>query len=366
MKIVLAGGGTAGHVEPALAVARELISRYPSCTLTFIGTNDGLEKTLVPQAGFQLSCITKAPFPRRLSLSAFKWPFRYFNTVWQSFRLVRGADAVIGFGGYVSAPVYMAAYLRRIPLFVHEANAKPGLANLLGARIARACMVAYASTRFNYESMRKAHIVGIPLRASIINLAHATKEVKAERRSHVLKEWGFQNRETILVVGGSSGSASMNAVIVKALDQFLKKGLQVVHVVGSKNELPLSQPGYLPLRYISNMADALVACDWVIARSGAVTCVELAVMDKFALLVPLSIGNGEQFFNAEPLVANGQAITVANQEFTDEWLIENLEHVQKMAQKGHFKHLDFPTNSAELIVNIVFENLQQRSPSEGV
>lgn len=357
MRIVLAGGGTAGHVEPALAVAREFRNRDASTEILFVGTSHGIENQLVPEAGFDLAHINKLSFPRRISPALILWPFRFVNIVVQALAIVAKSDAVIGFGGYVSAPIYVAAAIRRIPIFVHEANALPGLANRLGSLIARSTMVAFASTQTG--TMRNAEIVGIPLRESIVSAASLNKAERNETRARTLAEWGMKDLPTILIFGGSTGSAHMNSVVSESVNSLLDHNLQIVHVVGKKNELPLSRPGYLPLHYIDSMAEALIAADVVISRSGAVTCVELAVLNKFALLVPLSIGNGEQRFNGEPLVANNQALMIENKEFTSKWLSHNIDDLIARSKGEHRGALRFPLNSAQLIVDIVEKEMKE-------
>ena len=359
MKIVLAGGGTAGHVEPALAVAHELRHRIPTCDLLFVGTQQGIENDLVPQAGFRLIHIKKMTFPRQISVGTFIWPLRYLTALIQSLRAVSGADAVIGFGGYVSAPIYIAAFIRRIPIFVHEANAIAGLANRLGSFFAEQTMVAFASTISRHRSMRKAQIVGIPLRASIVSAAKMSRDEQEDVRRRQLDAWGLHNAPTVLIFGGSSGSAHINSVISESLNAILTTGLQVVHVVGRKNELPLSRSGYLPLPYIDDMASALVAANWVISRSGAVTCVELAVLGKYALLIPLPIGNGEQRFNAEALTINHQAEIIDDGIFSREWLTSNLERLMQAASLPRNEILDFPLNSAELIADSIVSVIER-------
>lgn len=358
MKIVLAGGGTAGHVEPALAVARVYKERFPTAEIVLVGTPYGIENTLVPASGFTLAHIPKAPFPRRLSIAALVWPLHYLSAIRKSYTLTEGSSLVVGFGGYVSAPIYLAAFMRRIPFFIHEANAIAGLANRFGAFFAQATFVAYNSTREEYRRFKEATVVGIPLRTSIVNAAQLDGHQRAERRIRFLKELQLEDKETILVVGGSTGARSINSVIEDSLHSLLAKNIQVIHIVGVNNELPSAQPGYIPLSYLSEMADAYLASDIVIARGGAVTCVELGALGKHAVVIPLPVGNGEQKFNAEPLRKAGLAEVVDNNLFTRAWLLSNIDSLLKRS-KEHVEPLpEFPLNSADLIVDRMAKELK--------
>lgn len=164
---LLAGGGTAGHVNPLLAVADALREREPDSTVLVLGTREGLESRLVPERGYELLTIDKLPFPRRPNGDALRFPGRWRRTVAQAREHLRGrhVDVVVGFGGYASAPAYVAARRERIPVVVHEANAKPGLANILGARRAAATGVAFEGT-----PLKGSRVVGMPLRQEIVDL----------------------------------------------------------------------------------------------------------------------------------------------------------------------------------------------------
>ncbi|NBU93812.1 MAG: UDP-N-acetylglucosamine--N-acetylmuramyl-(pentapeptide) pyrophosphoryl-undecaprenol N-acetylglucosamine transferase, partial [Actinobacteria bacterium] len=163
-KIIFAGGGTAGHVEPALAVATQLRKLKPNYEIFFAGTKNGLENQLVPAAGFSLVFIPKLLLPRQITPGLIIWPLRFIVAIWQGIKVCRDADLVIGFGGYACPPIYLAAAILRKPIMVHEANAIPGWANKLGVKFATEVFVAFLSAKQKIGKWRSAKLIGMPLR----------------------------------------------------------------------------------------------------------------------------------------------------------------------------------------------------------
>jgi UDP-N-acetylglucosamine--N-acetylmuramyl-(pentapeptide) pyrophosphoryl-undecaprenol N-acetylglucosamine transferase len=321
--IILAGGGTAGHVEPALSVAHQWIKENPLDQCIFIGTKDGLETSLVPSAGFTLRTIKKVALVRKFSLSIFLMPLHLLQAVMQARSIIKGSSLLVGFGGYVSAASYLAAKACGVPIVIHEANAKPGIANRLGARFTSALAV---STPIERGVFNKALITGMPLKSSITEIITTSQQDWNLVRSSAKRALGFDAAiPLVLVVGGSQGSQIMNTVIAQSLPALLEKKIQVMHSVGRKNVLPTEQSGYQPHLYISDMATAYLGADLVISRSGAVTCSEFEALGKFALLIPLAIGNGEQLPNAQHLADLGRAQVIAQKEFTSSWLLANID-----------------------------------------
>jgi UDP-N-acetylglucosamine--N-acetylmuramyl-(pentapeptide) pyrophosphoryl-undecaprenol N-acetylglucosamine transferase len=327
-KIIFAGGGTAGHVEPALAVANWLRTSKPTWQYSFVGTKKGLENKLVPQAGFELLYIPKVVMPRVLTPSLFIWPIKLLIATWQGVKICRGADLVIGFGGYACPPVYLAAAILRKPIFIHEANSIPGWANKLGAPFATKIFVAFNRAQLKVGRWRSATLSGMPIRPEIIENSSLSTEDSAKKRRLQLEKWQLsQDKPTVLVFGGSQGSQHINESIMQSLSTFTEKGVQVVHSVGRDNPLPTSTENYLPLSYIEDMSSAYHAADLVIARSGALTCAELSAVRKFAILIPLPIGNGEQATNALDLQSAGAAMVIADDKFNSSWLISNWDEI---------------------------------------
>ena len=335
-QILLVGGGTAGHVEPALAVGKWLRNQNNKefrIDCEFLGTRSGLESELVPNAGFRLCSIVKAPLPRKLSLMAVAWPFRFVFSILQSLAVVKRFDLIIGFGGYVSAPAYIAGWILRKPIIIHEANAKPGWANNLGSRFAKINAVAFESARSAGGKWQGAVVVGMPMRAEIREVAELAQSEVLRLKTKVCLELNLDQQSPIIFAfGGSLGSVAINSAISGSINDFAKLKSNLIHVLGKANIMPPATNGYAPLSYVANMAELYAVCDLVIARSGAVTCAELIAAEKFAVLIPLPIGNGEQVANAEALVQSGQAEICDNANFTSVWLNSNISRLLSKAK----------------------------------
>ena len=318
LRVVIAGGGTAGHITPMIAIADALREQDPATSITAVGTALGLETRLVPEAGYELRTINKVPMPRRPSLDLLKLPFRFSAAIKAAGAILdeTKAQAVLGVGGYVCTPVYLAAKKRQLPIFVHEANARAGLANKVGARYAKGVGAAFSGT-----GLPGAKVVGMPMRG------YVAKMDRAAMRESARAALGFSAKAPALVVtGGSSGAASINAAIGAALPTLSAKGIEILHITGRDKVVldaagePLTAPGYRQVEYVDSMEQAYAAADLLVARSGAGTVCELAVAGTPSVLVPLPIGNGEQRLNATDLVAAGGAVLVNDAEFTAEFI----------------------------------------------
>jgi UDP-N-acetylglucosamine--N-acetylmuramyl-(pentapeptide) pyrophosphoryl-undecaprenol N-acetylglucosamine transferase len=321
MKIVLAGAGTAGHIEPALAVADAWRKEFPQSEFEFVGTATGLENTLVTGAGYKLTTIPKVTLPRSLNPVGLLAPLRFGQALSKSLQIVNGAECVIGFGGYVSAPIYLAAAMRRIPFVIHEANAIPGWANKFGAFLGGAMAVGKSVKAGKFKS---AEVVGLPLKPAIgAALDIAKSDWPAARASAKAKLGVKSGKPLILIMGGSQGSAAINSIVATSLTNLLPN-FEILHSVGGKNQLPIATPGYQPVSYIEDMATAYLAADLVIGRSGAITCAEINALGKYAIFIPLAIGNGEQARNADFLIEQGRAQLVQQKDFSAQWLSKNL------------------------------------------
>ena len=314
MHVVLAGGGTAGHIEPALALADALRRRDPAIGITALVTARGLESRLVPARGYDLVLIPPVPLPRRLTPTLIGVPRRIAAAVAETARVLDrvGASVVVGFGGYVAAPAYLAARRRRIPIVVHEANARPGLANRLGARLTRRVAASTPGS-----TLRGAVFLGLPLRQAIATLDRAALQTKARA------EFGLEAAApTLLVTGGSQGARRINAAASGAADALSRAGVQVLHATGPAQGVQVTPvPGgapYVVVPYLDRMDLAYAAADLVLCRAGAMTVAELTAVGLPAAYVPLPIGNGEQRLNAEPVVRAGGGLLVADADCTPE------------------------------------------------
>jgi len=298
--VVIAGGGTAGHIEPALNLADCLRRHDPDVEITALGTVRGLETRLVPDRGYDLRLITATLMPRRPNADLVRLPARVRRSIAEVREILETtrADVVVGFGGYVSLPAYLGAR-GRVPIVIHEANARPGLANRVGSRFTPyvACAVP--------EAIAGSRHIGMPLRGAIASLDRAVS--RGEARAH----FGLDpDRPTLLVFGGSQGARRLNAAVLEAASPLTAQGVQVLHAAGDRNDDqrpvgPWGPAPYVTLPYIDRMDLAYAAADVALCRAGAMTCAELAAVGLPAVYVPLPIGNGEQRLNALPVVSAG-------------------------------------------------------------
>ncbi|WJZ03157.1 undecaprenyldiphospho-muramoylpentapeptide beta-N-acetylglucosaminyltransferase [Corynebacterium freiburgense] len=316
VNIVVAGGGTAGHIEPALAVADAL--REQGANVTALGTERGLETDLIPKRGYKLDLIDPVPVPRKLNVDLILLPFRVLKAVHQTRNILKAAkaDALIGFGGYVSAPAYVAARTLGLPYFVHEANARAGLANKLGVWLGGTGLNAVPG------SGMRGDVVGVPIRA---NLSGTQSE---ETRQEGYQAWGLDpNKPTLLVTGGSQGARSLNLALADACEAITTAGIQILHAYGKKNEAPPVHPGYVAVPYIDRMDLAYAISDLVVCRAGAMTVAEVTAAGLPAIYVPLPHGNGEQALNAQSVISAGAATLIYDSDLTAQGLATQVKAI---------------------------------------
>lgn len=329
VSVVLAGGGTAGHVNPLLAVADEVRRRQPGARVLALGTTTGLEAELVPARGYELRPIPRVPLPRRPSPDLLRLPGRLAAAVKAAEDAIDEIDAqvVIGFGGYVATPAYLAARRKDVPIVIHEQNARPGLANRLGARWASRVGLTFPGT-----PLRGGVLTGLPLRQAIAALVQEREADPAGVRARAAAELGLDPAlPTLVVTGGSSGALNVNRAVQGAAAQVLATGAQVLHLTGKGkgDEVRAAVAGldgrrYQVREYLEQMELAYAVADLVVCRSGAGSVAEHAALGIPAVYVPLPIGNGEQRLNAAPLVAAGGGLLVDDADLTPEWVSSNV------------------------------------------
>lgn len=318
LSVVLAGGGTAGHISPLLAIAHALSEQDPSTRLTVVGTAAGMETRLVPAAGYPLETIDRVPMPRRPSIDLVKLPARLVRAVSQASAVIdrAGADVVVGVGGYVSTPLYLAAWRRKVPVVIHEANARPGLANRLGSRIATTVAAAFKGT-----GLPGARVVGMPMRRSISSLNRVDARAAARTSLNL-----NSSQPALIVTGGSSGALSINRAVANVVPLLAAEGIQLLHITGGGKQVtdadgqPLEAEGYRQVEYVDDMETVYAAADLLLARAGAATVSEVSAVGLPAVLVPLPHGNGEQRRNAADLVTAGGALLIEDAALTADWL----------------------------------------------
>jgi len=320
VRIVFAAGGTAGHIEPALNVADAVRRIDPTVAITVLGGDRGLEGRLVPARGYDLVTVPSVPLPRRPGTDLLRLPGRIRTAVRLAQRELREprADVVVGFGGYAAVPAYLAARRTGTPLIIHEANARPGVANRLGARFTTHVYATFPA------AMRSARPMALPLREQIATLDRRRPDGRAAARAH----FGLPVEGPVLLAfGGSQGARRLNEVVGGALPGLRAAGIAVLHVVGPGNDLPPAGPGYVPLGYVDRMDLAYAAADLALTRAGAMTCAELAAVALPAVYVPLPIGNGEQRVNALAVVEAGGGLLVDDARIDAEWLTRTVRGI---------------------------------------
>src|SRR5438874_5369819 len=342
MRILIAGGGTGGHLFPGLAIAEEVKTRHPRNEVLFVGTARGLETRIVPKNGFPLELIEVGPLKRQGALQTFRGLMRIPRALWQSRRILRrfDPDVVVGVGGYASGPLVIAAWMMRIPTAVQEQNALPGFTNRTLGHFARACFIAFDEARAGFPAART-HLLGNPIRRAFLDNYLHSKEPSGERLS-------------ILVTGGSQGAHVLNLRVAEAIELLaptLGPRLRIVHQAGEKDSAEIARR-YQALQgsgleaqatpFIDDMASAYAQADLLVCRAGATTIAELTVCKKPAILVPFPYAaDDHQTVNARSMVRSEAAILIQERDLTGEKLAAEVrvlegdrERVRRMARES--------------------------------
>ena len=366
MRVVLAGGGSAGHIEPALALADALRQADRTIEVTCLGTERGLETRLVPMRGYELALIPAVPLPRSVTPQLLTVPGRLAGAVHKAGVVLErtGADVLVGFGGYVATPAYLAAKRHKVPIVVHEANPYPGIANRLGAHFTTHVFTGHPDTK-----MRNAQYLGLPIRRQIAELDRFAVGDKA--RAH----FGLRpDLPVLLVFGGSQGARSLNSALAGALDAIRAAGVQVLHVTGPRNASEAQSTGgtvpYVAVPYVDRMDLAYAAADFALCRAGAMTCAELTAVGMPAAYVPLPVGNGEQRLNALPIVQRGGGLLVEDDELTADWIkgallpvLTNIDQVAAMSEAAAaLGRRDADRWLAKAVIDVATEAAANRGP----
>ncbi len=368
LNVLFAGGGTTGHIAPMLSIADDLRFQDPDSDILMLGTDEGLEKRLVPQAGYRLETIPKVPFPRGLNSKALSFPFQFASCIRQVRHLLKEhrTDVVVGVGGYVCPPAYLAAKSLGIPIVLHEANAVPGMANKLGAKYAHPSHIGYT---FASTPMAGDH-VGMPMRIEIAQV----DRTDAGHRAQAADRLGINPElPTLVVTGGSSGAQKINEAFAETAAEFT--GLQVLHITGAGKADELREaakdcPDYHVVEYVDGMENAYAAADLIVCRSGAGTVAEVTVAEVPAVYVPLAIGNGEQKRNAADSVNAGASKLIDNADFTADsvrsTVLPLLRDADRLAQmSAAARGLDFPVSADRAMPEKIFAAAGAEHPDRG-
>lgn len=334
MKIIFAGGGTAGHINPALAIAGYVREQQPDAEILYIGCKGGMEERLVPQAGFEFRGISVQGFRRRITPGAIKYNVstvkKAITAGSASKKIIKefGPDIVIGTGGYVSGPVLRAAAKLGIPTLIHEQNAFPGVTNKMLAKHATKVMLAMPAARKHFKGDYAFVDTGNPVRGEILRCS------KEESR----KKLGLDERPVILSFGGSLGAQVINESLADIIARSAKDGkYQHIHAYGQYGKwfpdllkekgADLEKAKNLDIReYINDMPVCLAAADVVIARAGAITLSEIQCKGKPSILIPSpNVAENHQFHNAMALVEKNAAVMIEEKDLTPEKLTEEID-----------------------------------------
>lgn len=361
MRVLIACGGSGGHIFPAVALAQGLKDKIKDADILFVGSNAILDKRIFEKEHFRYCLLSSNKLPYKTSMKTVLFFIKFsFDILRALFILLKyRPDAVIGFGGYTSSPVILAAYILRIPRIVHEQNVVPGRANAALFRFADKIAISFEETRRHlgsYES--KAVFTGNPIRAALL------KNDRAEN----MKKLGLDlNKFTILIIGGSQGSHNLNKAFLQALvklDNSTRSALQVIHITGladygwtseAYKELGLEHRVF---SFIDSIEEAYSTSDLIVTRSGASAIFEIAYFGKPMILVPYPFAMSHQAENARVFSKNGAAIQIDEKELSPDLirdrikdLINDRKSLSKMAENA--RRLSVPDSSYNLAVEVL-------------
>jgi UDP-N-acetylglucosamine--N-acetylmuramyl-(pentapeptide) pyrophosphoryl-undecaprenol N-acetylglucosamine transferase len=350
MNIIIVGGGTAGHINPGLAIAKHVLVKHSKANILFIGTERGLEKDLVPREGFKIEFIKARGFKREISLDIFFTVKDMIDGYFQAGKILKEfkPEVVIGTGGYVCVPVIIAASRLKVPTIIHEANAFPGIANRILGRIADIVAISFRETEKFFRHSKKVIFTGNPVRAEIIYASNETSGLRRERLSE-------NEKPSVLVFGGSRGAQKINEAVIeliKSNNGVLRYSL-VLSTGQSQYDLvlkKLQENGFDKeklinieiLPYLFEIAKDMASADIIVARAGAISTSEITAMGIPSILIPYPFATeNHQEFNARSLEKQGAAIVILEKDLTGDLLnqqitslVNNKEQLSKMAKNA--------------------------------
>ncbi len=327
MRYLISGGGTGGHINPGLAIAKEIMKNEPDAEILFVGTKNGLEDKLVPREGFNIRYIEVSGFKRKLSFDTLRTVTRLVKSFGAIRRILKefNPDAVIGTGGYVCGPVVFSAALRKIPTLIHEQNAFPGVTNKILSRYVDAVAISFEEARHRFKGKAKITMTGNPVRAELF------RQDRAEARSRL----GIpQDIPLVVVFGGSLGAEHLNQCVRDMINShsneinfhlILATGMKHYDFVMSEIKVPL--PAHIRVEpYLFNMGEVLAAADLAVCRGGAITISELSALGVPSILVPSPyVAENHQEHNARALEHKGAAVVILQSQLTSEILYGQIQ-----------------------------------------
>lgn len=335
MKVIISGGGTGGHIYPAIAIANELKAIDPTTEILFVGAEGKMEMEKVPRAGYTILGLPVVGIKRELTLANLGFPLKLGRSLLRARQIIRDfqPDAAVGVGGYASGPVLLAASLKGIPTLIQEQNSYAGLTNKVLARWAKRICVAYPGMDAFFPTS-KIKLTGNPVRSDIQS---ADGQVEAGRSLFDLET----NRPTLLIIGGSQGAKMINESIEAGLSRFIDAGVQVIWQTGTAfieraraAVATLGSPLIKPYDFIYDMDKAYAVADAVVSRAGALSVSELCLVGRAAILVPFpNASEDHQTKNAMSLVDNNAALLVTDQKARTELITTALALLNNPAQR---------------------------------
>jgi len=333
-KIILAGGGTGGHLFPAIAIAEEIKKRYPNSEIYFMGTKRGLEAKILPERGYKLFYLSVRGIKRGLNLSIFGAIFFLIKSMLEAIKILRELkpEAVIGTGGYVSVPAVLTASFLRIPRFIQEQNSFPGISTRLLSFFAKRVFLAYEESKSFFLVKKKLKVSGNPVRAEIF---------KADKTSAMRKFNLESNKKAVLILGGSQGASSINQAVLDELNSIESPlDFQILWQSGEKDyqkikeNLKDKKDSVQVFDFIGDMGSAYAVCDLVISRAGAITLSEITGCGKPAILIPYPYATAQhQKYNAQVLEKNRAALLIEEKNLGQVKLLSKAKELLKDEQK---------------------------------
>ena len=336
MKVIIAAAGTAGHINPGLAIANKIKEKEPNSEIIFIGTERGLENDLVPRAGYELKTIEAYGFSKKISISNFKRICATLKATGKARKIIQEfkPDIIVGAGGYICGPVVWAAHKENIPIILHESNAFPGKAVKILAKKANTVLISFEEARSRIPNAKNIVFTGTPVKIE-------KKEYTKQEKTKILKDINIEQEiPIVLVFGGSQGAQKINEAIIGILENGLNKKYQIIWATGSKQfniiKDELNKKGLdinniknaKILPYIYNMEEIMNVSNVIVARSGAMTITEISNLGKPSILVPLpNVSQNHQLYNAKVLENVGAAKIILNDELKQENLNKEIEKI---------------------------------------
>lgn len=371
MKVIISAAGTAGHINPAIAIANKIREKESDSEILFIGTNRGLENDLVPRAGFKLARIEAYGLKKEISISNIKHIFKTFQSVKEARKIIEDfkPDLVVGTGGYICGPVFSVATSKKIPTVLHESNAYPGRAVNMFAKKVDAVLVGFEDAKMRLKNAKNVIVTGNPTKIQ-------KKNIDLETRKNILNELGIKNDlPIVLVFGGSQGAQKINEGVIDMIKNNLNKDYQVIWATGQNQydivkekfeEVNISIKNIKNIKvvpYIYNMEELINIADLVICRSGAMTITELAICSKPAIFIPLpSKSANRQEDNARVLEKLGAAKIILNNEINGEKLANAIDDIvndkDKLIKMGELANQIAPENVEEKIYEEIIKILK--------